>query len=288
MNTDQPPVAVLGLGGMGLGLALSLVRAGFPVIGYNRTRSKGDPLAAAGGTVAATAGDAVAAATVVVVSLADESVVEDLLFRQLAGRFCPGTTVIDTSTVSSSFSLSARQRLAALGHARVEACVVGNPMMAAAGKLRIFTAGTTDQPHVEHVLAALGQSVTWVGEGGAACALKVAFNLVLGNQIVAVAEAVTFAEQAGLSREIFLDALTESGFSSPTLSFRAAMMKVRQYEPAAFRAVLMEKDLRLAIDQAADHELDLPVTACAAERFATAVAAGHGDHDAAVVAGLPA
>ncbi len=107
--------------------------------------------------------------------------------------------------------------------------------------------------------------------------------MLLGAQTVALAEAVSFAEQAGLDRDAAIGALVNSGFSSPALAFRAEFMRARRYQPPAFRAALMEKDLRLAMASALEHGLKLPVTERAAERFAETVAAGGGDKDASAV-----
>ena len=286
-DTSTAELAFVGLGSMGAGMAQCLRRAGFPLAVHNRTAAKTVPLAAAGARIAASAADAVGAARIVFLSLSDEQAVEQVLFGELFGHLRPGTTVIDTSTVSSDYSTAATGRLASIGVRRVEACVVGNPPMAHAGKLRIFTAGQrTDADEVRDVLGALAQEITHIGPAGSACALKLSFNLILGNQVAALAEAVSFVERAGVDRDLFLTALTASGFSSPTLAFRAEMVRSRRYEPAQFRSSLMEKDLRLVLGEAAAGGFELPVTACAADRFAEVVLGGDGDKDAAVVAEL--
>jgi len=280
-------LAFVGLGGMGAGMAQRLRIAGFPLVVYNRTAAKAVPLAAAGARVAASSAEAAGAARIVFLSLSDQHAVEQVLFGELSGHLSPGTVVVDTSTVSPAYSVDAAERLARAGATRVEACVLGNPAMAHAGKLRVFTAGRrADVNRVRDALDALAQDVQHVGTTGSACALKLAFNMILGNQVAALAEAVSFVERTGVDRNLFLTALTASGFSSPTLAFRAELVRARRYEPPQFRSGLMEKDLRLVVSEATARGLDLPVTACAADRFAEAVRAGDGDKDAAVVAEL--
>jgi 3-hydroxyisobutyrate dehydrogenase-like beta-hydroxyacid dehydrogenase len=285
--SSDKELAFIGLGGMGAGMALCLRRAGFPLVVHNRTAAKAVPLAEAGARVAASAAEAAGGARIVVLSLSDEAAVEQVLFGELSGRLLPGALVVDTSTVSPAYSADATERLARTGARRVEACVLGNPDMAQGGKLRVFTAGEqSDAEEVGDVLAALAQDLRHVGPAGSACALKLSFNLILGNQIAALAEAVLLADSAGLDRDLLLTAVTKSGFSSPTLAFRAELMRTRRYEPAAFRSTLMEKDLRLAVGEAAAHGLELPVTARVADRFTETVLAGDGDKDAAVVVEL--
>ncbi|MFF4403271.1 NAD(P)-dependent oxidoreductase [Streptomyces sp. NPDC001262] len=277
-------VAVVGLGGMGGGMARALLAAGCDVTVFNRSADRARPLAEAGARVAGSAAEAGAAADVVVLSLADEPAVEQLLFGEMIGAMRPGTTVVDTTTVSPSYARTTATRLTASGIHRVEACVVGNPDMAAAGRLRIFTSGPGPAvDRVQDVLTALGQESRHLGAAGRASALKLAFNLMLGVQTAALAEAAAFAEAAGVERELLLDALLNSGWRSPVLGFRAEFMRRRVYEPAGFRAALMHKDLELALEQAAANELHLPLCERAAGRYASALAAGHGDADAAVV-----
>ncbi|WP_327085922.1 NAD-binding protein [Nonomuraea sp. NBC_01738] len=170
---------------------------------------------------------------------------------------------------------------------RVEACVVGNPEMAAAGKLRVFTAGPDHHvDEVADVLEAMAQEVRHLGDAGSASVLKLALNLVLGVQTVGLAEAVAFAEAHDMSRELLLDVIDNSGWRSPVLGFRAAFMRRRVYRPAGFRAVLMHKDLSLALGEAQARGVALPMVECAARRLQPLLARGHGDDDAAAVADM--
>jgi 3-hydroxyisobutyrate dehydrogenase-like beta-hydroxyacid dehydrogenase len=280
---DRNSIAFAGLGSMGAGMAHRLLDAGFTLTVYNRTEAKTAPLVQAGACRAASAA-ALAGHGTVMLSLSDEKAVESVLFGEIAAMMAPGTLVIDTSTVSPSYSRAACERLSAQGVRRVEACVVGNPQMARAGKLRVLTAGDRqDAEAAQYVLAALGQEVRYTGRPGMACSVKLAFNMMLGAQIASLAEAVSYAERAGLDRGFVIDILANSGFCSPVLQFRAQIMRTGHYQPASFRAELMEKDLRLAVGGATDLGLALPVTACAAQRFAETVAAAGPESDAAAL-----
>ncbi|CAM3691540.1 NAD(P)-dependent oxidoreductase [Kibdelosporangium persicum] len=284
----ETPTAVIGLGAMGSGMARSLLAAGFTTIVFNRTATKAESLRQAGAIVAATAANAAAVADVVLLSLADEEAVERVLFGELAGRLRPGMVVVDTSTVSPAFSREAARRLAEAGVRRVEACVIGNPMMAATGQLRVFTAGNeSDVDSVHDVLVAIGREHRHLGPAGNACVLKLAFNLLLGVQTVGLAEAVAFVEAMGMDRRLLLDAFAGSGWHSPVLGFRAEFMRTRNYQPAAFRAALMLKDLSLAGREAHAQGVELPIVGRATEILASTVDAGYGDDDAAAVVELP-
>lgn len=281
-------VAVIGLGGMGGGMARALLSAGFAVTVFNRSQDKTVPLVEAGAIPAPTAADAGAEADVVLLSLADESAVDELLFGEVVWRLAPGTVVIDTTTVSPSYARNTAVRLAASGVERLEACVVGNPEMAATGQLRIFTSGEESTgDRVRPVLSALSQQIRYLGEPGRASALKLALNLLLGIQTAGLAEAAAFVEAAGLDQELLLNVVLNSGWRSPVLGFRAEFMLRRSYEPAGFRTELMHKDLDLAMEQAAAYQLSLPLVRQATERFAAVIDAGRGDEDAAVVIEVP-
>ncbi|MDQ7803501.1 NAD(P)-dependent oxidoreductase [Amycolatopsis sp. A133] len=278
------PTAVLGLGNMGAGMACRLLAAGFPVTVYNRSPAKAAALVTGGAVLAKTPAEAVAGARAVLVSLGDEAAVEQVLFGQALPALTAGQVVIDTSTVSPTFARAAAARLVGAGLRRVEACVLGNPHQARAGELRVLAAGAPeDVESVRDLLDVLGREVRYVGPPGNGASTKLVFNLLLGAQLAALAEAVSYGVGAGLDRELLLSAIEHSGFSSRVLAFRAALMREARYEPAAFRARLMAKDLDLVTREAAALGVELPVTTRAAERFAEVVAAGLGDLDAAVI-----
>ncbi|NBE93731.1 NAD(P)-dependent oxidoreductase [Nonomuraea sp. KC401] len=282
-----PHVALVGSGAMGAGMGHRLLEAGHPLSVYNRTPSKVASLVEAGARAAASP-RAAADTPIVLLSLSDESAVEQVLFEAMLPELSRGTVVVDTTTTSPLYARMAATRLSAAGIARVEACVLGNPAMARSGGLRIFTAGEHDEVEAAGgLLGVLGQDIRYLGSAGAAATMKLAFNLLLGVQTVGFTEAISYGVSAGLDRDLLIDVIANSGFSSPVLAFRAAFMRERCYEPAAFKARLMEKDLRLAANDAMARGICLPLTEGAGDLMADAVAAGLGDQDAAVISELP-
>ncbi|MEU0412866.1 NAD(P)-dependent oxidoreductase [Streptomyces griseorubiginosus] len=283
MSSRKP--AFIGLGAMGAGMAHSLLDAGFDVTVHNRTASRAAPLAEAGARVAASAAGAAADRDTVVLSLSDEAAVDEVLFGQVLPVLRPGATVVDTSTVSPRYARDSARRLGAAGVRRVEACVVGNPLQARQGALRVFAAGEEqDIEAVRDLLEAIGTEVVTVGAPGTAATVKLVLNLLLGAQVAALAEAVAYGVRAGLDRDQLLASVAGSGFSSAVLRFRAELMRKDSYEPAFFRSALMEKDLRLAVSDGADLGVSMPVLETVRGRFEDVVRAGDGDKDAAVLA----
>lgn len=277
-------LAVIGLGNMGGGMAHRLLSQRYRLTVHNRTRDKAAALVEQGARWAPSAAKAAEGQHTVLLSLSDENAVEQVLFGQVVGVLKPGCTVIDTSTVSPDYARQADRRLAEAGLRRVEACVVGNPFQARKGELRVFASGAAE--HVERVrpiLDGIGSEVVFLGAPGTAATIKLIFNLLLGAQVASLAEAVTYGERAGLDRDQLLASIAGSGFSSMVMRFRAELMRKGTYQPAQFRAALMDKDLRLALDSAHDHGVALPVLEAVRRRFAAIVTAGGGDQDAAVV-----
>ncbi|MGP4026296.1 NAD(P)-dependent oxidoreductase [Actinomadura sp. 3N407] len=278
-------VAFIGLGVMGAGMATRLVETGRSVRVYNRTPEKAAPVVEAGARAARTAADAARDADVVIVSLADEAAVEKVLFGDAVHGLAPGTPVIDTSTVTPAFAREAAGRLADLGARRVEACVLGNPLQARSGEMRVMAAGDrADVDAVRDVLSDLGREVRYFGGAGAAATMKLVLNVLIGAEIAALAEAVSLGESGGLDRDEILECIGGSGVSSMVMTFRAAIMRERRYTPAAFRSSLMAKDLRYAIELADGAGADLPLAERVLEIVARAVERGDGDRDLAVLA----
>ncbi|MDX2820633.1 NAD(P)-dependent oxidoreductase [Streptomyces ipomoeae] len=278
-------VAVIGLGAMGRGMAHRLLSSGFHTVVFNRTRTRTDELVAAGAERAPTAARAAAGRNVVLLSLSDEEAVEDVLVEQgVLAAMDKGATLLDTSAVGRDFARRIHERCSAHGVRRVESAVIGNPLQARTGDLRVFTAGDpADADRVDSVLSVLGASRVHLGEPGTAAAAKLVFNLVLAAQVAGLAEAVCVGESAGLDRELLLTAIAQSGFSSPVMRFRAELMRERRYVPAFFRTRLMEKDLRLALETGEADAGTYRVLEATRSLFGDAALAGLADSDAAAV-----
>jgi 3-hydroxyisobutyrate dehydrogenase len=281
--TDRQ-LAFIGLGNMGGGMARRLLDTGHTLTVFNRTAAKAAPLVEAGARLADAPERAAAGHQLVMLSLSDEAAVEEILFGRVVPVLAPGTVIVDTSTVSPGYAREAAARLAAKGLRRVEACVVGNPLQARKGELRVFVSGESEDLYeARPVLEAIGSEVVHLGAPGTAASMKLILNLLLGAQVAALAEAVDYGTAAGLDRDQLIGVVSASGFSSLVMRFRAELMLKRTYEPAFFRSELMEKDIRIAMEAAAELGTVMPVLGTVRERFAQVLAAGDGDKDASVL-----
>ncbi|MFI5495800.1 NAD(P)-dependent oxidoreductase [Actinoplanes sp. NPDC051859] len=284
--TKKLTVACLGLGGMGGGLADRLCELGWAPVVWNRSAGRAAVFAEVAARIASTPADAADGTDVALLSLADETAVEEVLFGPdgLAGALKPGAVVIDASTVTPSFSRNTTRRLAELGIDRVEANVIANPAQARSGDARVFAAGDPAAiERVRPVLVAMGRQLVELGGTGRAATMKLVLNSLLGVQLTALAEAVSYGVQAGLDRDLLLRTIAESAFSSPVMAYRCGVMREERYDRPTFRAELMEKDLRFAVADAASYGVALPVITTADQRYQAAVEDGRGGLDAAAI-----
>src|SRR5438874_4346341 len=164
---DKPRIGFIGLGNMGLGMASRLAESGYEIAVYNRTRSKSEEVGRLGARVTDSPREAAAGADVVMLSLADQHVVEGMLHGEqgVFGSLHPGGYVVDMSTVPPDFARGLAKQAAAAGYLALDACVLGNPMHARGGQLRVMVGGdAADFEVVKSILEAIGQEVTYLGE----------------------------------------------------------------------------------------------------------------------------
>jgi 3-hydroxyisobutyrate dehydrogenase len=287
MPTSQPQrVAVIGLGAMGGGMAHRLVTQGHAVSVFNRSAEKADEIVQAGARRASSPADAAREAAVVFVSVADGDALNAVLDGPdgaLAG-LARGTVLVNLSTIDPEQVRALAARAAAQDVAVLDAGVLGNAVHARSGELRVYVGGDADTvARVEPLLDDLGKQVRHLGALGAGMELKLALNLIMGLEMQALSEAVAYGVSRGLNRELVLEAISESGFSAPVMSFKARRMAARRYEAPDFRLSLMAKDLALVSDGAAREGVQLPLAESARRTHEAAVDAGLGELDCAAI-----
>jgi 3-hydroxyisobutyrate dehydrogenase len=284
--TDRPAVAFLGLGTMGAAMAANLARAGFPVIGWNRTPGRAPELTDLDVAMAATPAEAVAEADVVVICVSDTPDVEAVVFGGggVVEGAREGTLVIDCSTIAPSGSWDFAARLRERGIAMIDAPVSGGSEGAVKATLTIFVGG--DAEDVERgrpVLEAMGKTITHVGPIGAGQAVKAVNQVILAGAYLGVAEGIVLAIKAGLDVEQVVTALGGGAAQSWVLANRSGRMIDNDY-PLGFKVALHRKDLGIALDLANQLGASLPVSALAAQLESGLIARGHGDDDMSALA----
>ena len=279
-------IGFIGLGVMGGGMASRLADSGYDVAVYNRTRSKAEEVAKDGATVADSPADAAQGRDIVCLSLADQNIVRQMLFGENGAMEAlpEGGYILDMSTVPPDFARELAGLASDAGRRALDTCVLGNPMHARSGELRVMVGGDEgDFNTVLPVLEAIGKEVTYLGESGMGATMKLVLNMLMGVQMPALAEAVVFGEKAGLDRDKILEMIGKSGYSSPVMTFRCMLMGQRNFGLAAFKLGLMRKDMMLVLDEAQQLDVPMPVSESAYAALTAAKAQGLGDLDVAAI-----
>jgi 3-hydroxyisobutyrate dehydrogenase len=277
--SDQT-VAVLGAGGtMGLGMSRNLLRAGFAVRAWNRTRDRAEPLAGDGATIASTPAEAVDGTDVIITMLSDGDAVIETIAQALPSAGSD-TIWIQASTIG----IEATDRCIELAREAavtfVDAPVLGTKQPAEEGKLTVLASGPDDvRDRVQPIFDAIGQRTLWVGAAGSGTRLKLAVNVWIVTLVEGAAETLALAERLGVDPHLVLDALEGGPLDLPYLRLKAGMMLERRFEPS-FKLTLAAKDARLAAQAAAQAGLSLPLVDAVASRLAQG-AEKHGDLDMA-------
>jgi len=277
-------VAFIGLGIMGGPMAANLVKAGFEVVGHNRSPDPVRRLEAAGGRGAASVAEAVADADVVVTMLPDSPDVEAVALGDdgvYAGARS-GTLHVDMSTIDPEVA----RRLAAAGRERglrvVDAPVSGGEPGAREGTLSVMVGGdAADVADAWPVLEAVGGTVVHVGPAGAGQTVKAANQLIVGGTLELVAEALIFLEASGVDTGAAVEVLAGGLAGSTVLQRKAPAMLARDFTPG-FRVELHHKDMGIVTAAAREAGVVIPLGAVVAQLLASLQAQGDGglDHGA--------
>jgi len=279
----------LGTGRMGAVLIRRLLAAGEDVTVYNRTKARAEPLAADGAKIVDRAAELAQSDVVFVMVGTSQDLLDALLGSAglMAGEHAPGV-VVDLSTVSVEASRQVREELAARGTEFLAAPVMGNPRVAAAGKLTFALSGSPDAAaRVRHYLDILGAGSSYVGTGEIARTVKLCHNLLLGVVIQSLAEVTVLAEKAGVSRQAFLACINDSVMGSTFTRYKSPALVNLDFH-ATFTSTLLRKDFDLGLAAAREHEVPMPVAALVHQVIQSLIGHGYGEEDFATVIELQA
>ena len=275
----------VGLGLMGSRIVKRLLAAGHQVSGHNRTRAKAESLIQAGMQWKDTPQEVARAADITLSMVTDTralSSITDGADGILAG-LSPGKIYVDMSTVSPSLTRDLAGRVAATGAQMLEAPVSGSLPAAESGTLIIYIGGSAEAlEKARPVFEQLSQKIIHVGENGQAVATKIAINLNLPIQLIALFEAVLLAERSGIPRAAALDALLNSVIASTALKYRGPFI-LKMPEEVWFSAAMMQKDILLALELGEELGVSLGTVELVNEMLTKAIEMGYSDEDFAVL-----
>jgi 3-hydroxyisobutyrate dehydrogenase len=289
MNSEspRPRLGFIGIGLMGSPMVLRLLEQAWQVTVWNREPARLEAVIAAGATASASPRAVAEASDVTLLCVLNTEAVFDCIFGP--NGVCEATQgarlVIDHSTIDPAATRDFAARLKArTGAGWIDAPVSGGPSAARTGTLTIMAGADpaeweTGQP----VLADLGRNVTRMGGIGAGQITKMINQAIVGSGFVLMAEALRFAEQAGIDAAA-IPACLAGGFADSALLQRVyPQMQQRAFDPPQSFARQLLKDMVAVTASAETLGLSLPMVRTARERYASHVARGHGMADSAAI-----
>lgn len=287
---DKPAVTVIGLGGMGKGMASRLLETGHQVTVYNRTTSAADELVARGARCATTPAEAVSPGGIVITIVANDAALESVTNGTdgFIDKMGADGLHISMSTISPALAESLAERHRDRGSHYLAAPVFGRPTAAAAGKLWIAMSGPdAAKTRARPLFEAMSQSIYDFGEQpSAANVAKLGGNFMIAAAIEAMGEAFALVEKHGIDKSKFLDLFGQTIFACPIYQNYGRFIVNREFSPPGFKLELGLKDVRLALDAGTASQTPMPLASLLRDRFLSAMAKGRGDIDWTAMAEL--
>jgi len=282
-----PAIGVIGLGGMGGGMAGRLLETGHKVTVFNRTASVAAPFVARGATQAATPA-AAAAGGVVITMVANDAALEDMVSGKggLLEALPKGGVHISMSTISVALAKSLAERHAAHGSHFVAAPVFGRPDAAGSGKLWIMVSGAAEaKAKVRPVLEALSQGIEDLGESPEAAPTgKICGNFLIGAATEAMGEAFALLAKSGVDARAWHRLLTAGPFAGTIYTNYGRIILDKKFTPPGFKLSLGAKDIGLALAASQDKQVPMPFASILRDRHLASIAQGRGDFEWASLA----
>ncbi|WP_069659041.1 NAD(P)-dependent oxidoreductase [Arcticibacter eurypsychrophilus] len=246
MNTTK--IGFIGLGIMGAPMSLNLIKAGFSVAIYNRTKAKEEALKAEGASVASSPAALMQENEVIIIMVTDDEAIKHLFTDEngLLSANVSAKTIINMSTVSPVISREMAVLCKQQGNEYIDAPVSGSVKQAESGQLVIMVGGERSAfGQVKPILNYLGKLTLFVGSHGAGNTAKLAINTLLAIQAQGLAEATVFARDKGIELEDLFKMINNSAIGSTFIKIKSNLILEENYRPA-FALKNIVKDLRLA------------------------------------------
>lgn len=272
-------VGFIGMGIMGQHMAANLLKAGFPLAVFNRTRSKCEPLEALGASVAGSPRELSERSEVVIVMVSDTPDVEKVLFSEegVWHGVREGMVVIDMSTISPRATQEFSGRLLKRGCEMLDAPVSGGERGAREKTLGIMVGGKREVfQKVMPVFEALGKTIIYTGPSGSGQKTKLVNQVVGAINLLAVVEGIRMMRAVGLDAEGTLEAISGGAASSWMMVNLGPKILKDDFAPG-FSIRLQNKDLKLATELIAEWNGDFPGARLVSSLFEEAVRRGLGD-----------
>ena len=248
MNTTK--IGCIGLGKMGVPMSQQLIKAGYPVSVYNRSKDKEDSFKKMGIATASSPALLLQNSDVIIIMVSDDKAIHDIFKGDngLLNAKVSGKIIINMSTVSPAISKEMALLCEEQGNHYLDAPVSGSVKQAEEGHLVIMVGGEEKAfEQAKPVLEKIGRLAMRVGDTGAGNTAKLVINTLLGIYAQGLAEAVVFAEHNGINNVDLLTLINNSALGSPFIKIKGDAIINDNYN-AAFALKHIAKDLRLAKD----------------------------------------
>ena len=274
-------IGMVGLGALGLPIAVNLHRAGFKLQVHTRSRkAENNPLLA--GTCRCESPAAAANnVDVLLLCVSDDTAAKQVLFgpEGAANHLKPGSIVIDCSTISPKGAQQAAAHLQQIDVEYLDAPVTGGTEGAWGGTLTVLVGGDDSVlATVLPLLEVIGGSIHHIGPVGRGQQAKAVNQVLVAGSYAAVAEAMALGQRLELPMQQVIDALKSGAAGSWALNHRSGAMLQGSY-PLGFKLSLHHKDLGIALEAARNVEIDMPITAVVQQLESDLIELGHGDDD---------
>ncbi|TRW90809.1 NAD(P)-dependent oxidoreductase [Candidatus Methylobacter oryzae] len=275
MTDKKPTLGFIGIGLMGKPMTLRLLDAGFSVNVWNRSPEKLEPVVGAGAKACLSIAELVRTSEIIILCLADTSVVETVVRNDIATNGAAGKLLIDLSSIHPQNT----RQLAALLHEKcgmgwVDAPVSGGVAGAEQGNLAIMAGGNAEHIEVARlVLAPLYKQLTHMGEVGCGQITKICNQMIVSCNVLVIAEMMALAKQAGVDAKQIPVALAGGFADSKPLQITGTEMAAETFEPVKWRVKTLLKDLNMAVDLSGKQGTAVPMSALASQLMQL-----HGSH----------
>lgn len=269
-------VGFIGLGLMGQGMAKNILKAGYPLTVWNRTREREEPLAALGAQRAEDPQSLAAQVDVVITIVSDTPDVREVLLgpKGVIHGARPGLVVMDMSTIDPGATREMAAQLAEAGVHMLDAPVSGGTEGAEKGTLTIMVGGSASVfAHMEPLLLTMGHRVTYMGDHGSGQNTKLVNQIVAILNTLALSEGLVFAAKAGLDLDKVVEAIGAGAAGSWMWSNRGPQVLAGDFAPG-FTIALQQKDLGLTLGAARELKVSLPGTALVHQLYSSLEARG--------------
>jgi len=278
-------IGFIGLGIMGSRMAKNLLRNGYDLVLYNRTKSKAEELIAQGAEFTEDLSFLAGNCYVVFTMLSTPVVVEEIAFG--AGGFVQNmrenSIWVDCSTVNPSFSRNIAKRCFEEGIRFVDAPVSGSLKPAERGELVFLVGGKDDDlEEIRPMLEVMGKRIIYAGDNGQGSALKMLVNMLMGISMASFVEAMSLGYHFGFTKEKMLDILLDLPVVAPILQLKKEKFLKEDFS-AEFPLKWMQKDLHLASVSGYEGEIFMPILNIVKELYAYAKQLGYSEEDFSAV-----